>query len=120
MRDRVVAEALGGELRARFVLHAPVDLAQRRWLDPAHEPPPRPHVVMLDVGEEQAERREQARRRRHNDAAHLELARHARREAAGRCPRTRTARTRAGSRPRSLETARIARIMFDAAITCAP
>ena len=35
---------------------------------------------MLHVGEEEPERGEQAGRRRHDDAAHLELSRHPRRE----------------------------------------
>src|SRR5262249_46609821 len=56
--DRVGGKALGHELSAGLALHPAEDLAERLRLDAPYETTPGPHVMVLDVGGQQAERRE--------------------------------------------------------------
>ena len=63
--DRALLEAVGGELAAGVDLELPPGRVERGEVEAAQQAAEGPGVVVLDVGVEQAEGREQAGRRRH-------------------------------------------------------
>src|SRR5262249_9124996 len=68
--------SLGGKLTARLVLQASERLGQLGRTEATRRPAPRADVVVLDLGIEQAEGREEPGRRWDDDARHLERSRH--------------------------------------------
>src|SRR5258708_16940014 len=70
-------EALAREQAERLALEAGDDVAELARIDRAHQAPVGAGEVMLDVGVEQPEGREQPGRRRHDDAPYAERLRHA-------------------------------------------
>src|SRR5262245_932716 len=70
--NRRAGESLGGELRARLVVQVRERFGQRGGIEAARRPAPRADVVVLDLGVEQAEGREEPRRGRDDHARHTE------------------------------------------------
>ena len=75
--NRRAGESLGGELTARLVLQASEGLGQLGGIEATCWPAPGPDVVVLDLGVEQTEGREEPGAGRHDDARHLQRPGHA-------------------------------------------